>query len=110
MRSYKSTNRSLSLISISILFSIAFCNQAPGQKRRIPTGGRLAIVVDERLAALRAAPNLSARLDQRMSRGRYVSIIGKQHSADGLTFYQVKVSRRKRGWLQSDALVSPFQA
>lgn len=107
MRSYTS---SLSLISISILLTTCFYAQGLAQKRRIPTGGRVAIVVDERLAALRAAPSLSARLDQRLSRGRYVAIIGKQRTPDGITYYQVKVTRRKHGWLQSDSLVSSFQA
>jgi hypothetical protein len=113
MRSYvphTSTTRALSLISISIFFTICLSNQTPGQKRRIPTGGRLGIVVDERLAALRAAPSLTARLDQRLARGRYVAVLGKQHSADGVTFYQVKVTRRRHGWIQSEALVIPFQA
>src|SRR5207245_4698772 len=33
--------------------------QAFAQKRRIPPGGHLAVVVDERLAALRSAPDAS---------------------------------------------------
>lgn len=110
MRSNTSKNRSLSLLSIAILFIVHLSTQALAQKHRIPTGGRVAIVVDERLSALRAAPNLSARLDQRLNRGRFVAIIGTQRSQDGLTFYQVKVTRRKRGWVQSNALVSPVRA
>jgi hypothetical protein len=116
MRSYASRSRSLPAFSISILFISVLCGPAflSGQtlrpKRRIPAGGRLAVVIDERLSALRVAPNLSARLDQRLSRGRFVAIIGSQRSQDGLTFYQVKVTRRKRGWIQSDALVAPGHA
>ena len=106
MRSNTAKHRSLSLLSIAILFIVHLSTQTPAQKRRIPSGGRVAIVVDERLSALRAAPNLSARLDQRLGRGRFVAIIGTERSHDGLTFYQVNVSRRKRGWVQSNALVS----
>ena len=40
------------------------------QQRKPPAGGRLAIVVDERLAALRATPQLSGKLVRRLSRGR----------------------------------------
>jgi hypothetical protein len=115
MRSYvshkplKTRTRTLPFISISILFALFWCSQTAGQKRRIPTGGRPAIVVDERLAALRAAPSLTARLDQRLARGRYVAIMGKQRSIDGITFYQVKVTRRRHGWIQSDSLVTPLQ-
>ena len=110
MRSNTAKKRSLSLLSIAILLVVHLSTQALAQKRRIPTGGRVAIVVDERLSALRAAPNLSARLDQRLGRGRFVAIIGTQRSQDGLIFFQVKVSRRKRGWVQSNALVSPARA
>lgn len=101
MRSY--LHQQLTLSFLLILF-IAFSTSA--QKPRIPTGGRVAVVVDERLAALRATPGLSARLEQRLSRGRFVAIIGTQRTPDGLSFYEVKVSRRRRGWLQAAAVVS----
>jgi len=106
MRSYLSKRNSLSFFSISILLLVLSAGRLAGQKPRIPTGGRVAVVVDERLSALRAAPNLSARLEQRLSRGRYVAILATQRTEDGLTFYEVKVSRRKRGWLQAGAVVS----
>jgi len=110
MRSYSSKQNSLSFILVSILFFVLSTDQLLGQKPRIPTGGRVAIVVDERLSALRAAPNLSARLEQRLNRGRYVAILGTHRTADGLTFYEVKVTRRRRGWLQAGAVVSATQA
>jgi len=84
--------------------SIAF-----GQKPRIPPGGHLAVVADERLAALRSQPDPSARLLRRISRGRFVSIRGSRRSHDGLLFYQVAVTRRTLGWLQSDAVVSAWR-
>lgn len=84
---------------------------AQAQRRRAaPLGNRSAVVVDERLAVLREAPDLSARLLQRMSRGRVVLVLGAKRSPDGLTFYRVAVTRRTGGWLQSDAVVSPGKA
>jgi hypothetical protein len=108
MRSYLSTQNSLSFFLI--LLGVFSSDQVMAQKPRIPSGGRVAVVVDERLSAVRAAPGLSARLEQRLSRGRYVAIVGSRRTADGLTFFDVKVSRRKHGWLQAGAVVSPSQA
>src|SRR5207253_4389190 len=79
-------------------------------KKRVPPGGRVAVVVEERLSALRAAPNLRARLIERMSRGRLVSIRGQKETAEGLLFYRVAISRRTYGWVQSDAVVVPWRA
>ncbi|HWP54495.1 MAG TPA: hypothetical protein VN476_10155 [Pyrinomonadaceae bacterium] len=82
---------------------------AQAQKPRIPQGGHLAVIADERLAALRSAPDPSARLLRRISRGRFVSIRGASRSRDGLLFYQVAVTRRTSGWLQSEAVVSSWR-
>jgi hypothetical protein len=79
-------------------------------KKRVPPGGRVAVVVDERLSALRAAPDLTAKLLERLSRGHLVSIRGERTSADGLKFYRVAISSRTFGWLQSDAVVVPWRA
>jgi hypothetical protein len=88
-----------------------FCGTtALSQKRRIPPGGHLAVVVDERLAALRSAPEASARLMRRLSRGRLVSIRGASRSRDGLMFYRVAATRRTSGWLQSEAVVTSWRA
>jgi len=76
------------------------------QQRRAPEGGQRAVVVDERLAALRDAPDLSATLLQRMSRGRMVAIRGFKRTSDGVTFYRVGVTRRTVGWIQTEAVVS----
>ena len=88
---------------VCFLFSNAF---VAAQQRRAPEGGQRAIVVDERLAALRDAPELSANLLQRMSRGRMVAIRATRRSADGVTFYRVAVTKRTGGWIQSEAVVS----
>src|SRR6185503_1441794 len=76
------------------------------QKKRVPPGGNLAVVADERLAALRTAPNLSSRLVRRLGRGRIVSIRGSGRSREGLMFFHVAVTRRTFGWIQSEALVA----
>jgi hypothetical protein len=89
------------LCSVTITFA---------QRRRVALGNRGAVVVDERLAALLDGPELSARLLQRMSRGRVVLILGARRGPDGLTFYRVAVTRRTGGWLQSEAVVSPARA
>jgi hypothetical protein len=80
-----------------------------GQKPRVPPGGHIAIVADERLAALRSSPDPSARLLRRISRGRFVSIRGSSRNRDGLLFYRVVVTRRTSGWLQSEALISSWR-
>lgn len=63
-----------------------------------------AIVVDERLAVLRAEPSLYARPIQRMRIGRIVQISGSKE-ADGITFYRVTALPNSFGWVQSDAVI-----
>jgi len=76
-------------------------------RHRPPAGGLIAIVVDERLSALRSSPDLSGRLLQRITRGRFVAIKARRVTADGVVFYFVKVTRRTRGWIQKESIVSP---
>lgn len=80
------------------------------QKRKPPTGGRLAVVVEERLAALRGTPQLDGTLVRRLSRGRLVAIRSARTTSEGITFLLVNVSARTRGWIQRDAVVSPSRA
>ena len=80
------------------------------QQRKPPAGGRMAIVVDERLAALRATPQLNGRLVRRLNRGRLLAVRSMKTSADGITFLLVNVSSRTHGWLQREAVVSPSRA
>lgn len=89
------------------VISLAFPVAVHAQRKRAPGGGRGAIVIDERLAALRDEPSLSAHLVQRLSRGRTVSLMNAKRSPEGVTFYRVAVTRRTRGWLQREAVVSP---
>ncbi len=79
------------------------------QKRRLPPGSHLAVVADERLAALRSTPDPSARLLRRLNRGHFVSIRGASRNYDGLMFYHVVVTRRTSGWLQSEAVFASWR-
>jgi hypothetical protein len=99
------------MLAALVVFT-ALCAPAQAQKkrRRVPAGGRVAVVVDERLSAVRDAPQLSANLVQRLGRGRYVAVAGVRESKEGVTFYRVLLTRRTSGWLQSDAVVLPARA
>jgi hypothetical protein len=92
--------------AVFVVLPLLVCSEVLAQKRRPPGGGRgVAVVVDERLAALRDAPDFSANLLQRMSRGRTVSVLGARKGSDGVVFYRVGVTRRTSGWVQSEAVV-----
>jgi hypothetical protein len=90
------------------LVFLILCNQEPAsaQNRKPPAGGRLAIVVDERLAALRTKPQLNGKLVRRLGRGRMVAIRSVM-TTDDITFFLVNVSTRTQGWIQREAVVSP---
>jgi hypothetical protein len=95
----------------SLLFIFLFLSSANSfARRRPPAGGRVAIVVDERLSALRATPQLSGVLMRRMGRGALVAVKGEKRSRDGVVFYRVTVTSRTSGWVQRDALVSPARS
>ncbi len=92
-----------------LLFALPAASRGQG-KRRAPSGVRAALVVDERLSALRDAPRLDANLLQRLGRGRCVTVAGARESRGGVTVLKVFVTRRTGGWVQSDALVRPWVA
>lgn len=112
--------RSLKLF-VTLLICLGYCQtftarEAMAQQRRpapvagqraVTTGGQRAVVVDERLAALRELPELSARLLQRMSRGRRLTITAARRVSNDLAFYRVMTTKRTGGWVQSEAVVSP---
>jgi hypothetical protein len=81
-------------------------NSIFAQKRKPPSGGRLAVVVDERLAALRATPQLNGKLVRRLARGRMVAIRSAKTTSDGITFLLVNVTSRTHGWIQREAVAS----
>jgi hypothetical protein len=96
-------------LTLCLLF--VFCLQVTSfAQQKPPAGGRLAVVVDERLAALRATPQLNGRLVRRLSRGRLVAIRAVKTGADGIAFLLVNVSTRTHGWVQREAVVSPSRS
>lgn len=78
--------------------------------KRAPAGGRVAIVVDERLSALRLTPSLSGKLLRRIGRGGLVAVRGEKRSLEGVVFYRINVTSRTSGWVQREAIVSPWRA
>lgn len=102
--------RALRKPSATLLCLVFVLSQVAVAKRRPPRGGRVAIVVDERLSALRATPELSGPLLRRISRGVLVAITGARSNREGIVFYRVNVTRRTGGWIQRDAVVSPARA
>jgi len=103
----------LSHAPITIVAFVVLSGFVPGavaQKRRLPPGSHLAVVADERLAALRSTPEPTARLLRRLNRGHFVSIRGASRSRDGLIFYRVVVTRRTSGWLQSEAVIASWRS
>jgi len=91
-------------VSLILLQATAFA------KRRPPAGGRVAIVVDERLSALRTVSEFYGRLLRRLGRGSFVAVRGEKRNRDGVVFYRVNVTSRTSGWIQRDAVVSPWRA
>jgi hypothetical protein len=97
-------------LSLFLVLSVVVNIDALGQKRKPPAGGRIAVVVDERLAALRATPELTGDLVRRLSRGRLVAIRSAKTDRAGVTFFFVNVTTRTRGWIQREAVVSPSRS
>jgi len=94
-------------VSLLLVLSVVVHIDALGQKRKPPAGGRPAVVVDERLAALRSTPQLAGNLVRRLGRGRLVAIRSAKTDSDGVTFLFVNVTTRTRGWIQRESVVSP---
>jgi hypothetical protein len=97
-------------LTLCLLLFLFAPNTVLAQQRKPPAGGRLAIVVDERLAAVRATPQLSGRLVRRLGRGRMVAIRSFKTGADGITFFLVNITSRTHGWIQREAVVSPSRS
>lgn len=66
-----------------------------------------AVIVDEKLAALRVEPKLNANLIRRLSRGRKVIISERRTLSEGESFCRVTVTRRTRGWVLCASLSAP---
>jgi hypothetical protein len=110
----------LSLIFLLVFYALN--SEVPAQKRRSAPkvvnksvvaskpkilGGN-AVVIDEKLAVLRARPSLFADSVQRMRRGRRVQITDER-VADGVTFYRVAAAPNNAGWVQSEAVFGKFR-
>jgi len=96
----------LTTLLITILVNFCFQPTVFAQQKP-PKGGRIAVVVDERLSALRSTPDLTGFLIRRVGRGRLVAIRGSRTNSEGVVFYRASVSTRTQGWMQREALVSP---
>jgi hypothetical protein len=98
--------------TLAVFFLILFtCNSdALGQsrKQKAPPGGRIGVVVDERLAALRDSPRLNGKLIRRLGRGRLVAIKSLRKTDDAV-FLLVNINSRTQGWIQREAVVSPWR-
>lgn len=111
--------RSLLLI---FLFLLVFTFTIDAQKKRRPTVpakkttsvqtspeySNTAVVIDERLAVLRAEPSLYAKPIQRMRRGRILAVSGTKE-ADGVTFYRVNIPPSNFAWVQAEAVTGKFR-
>jgi len=93
-----------------LVLSLWLSVDALAQKRKAPTGGRIAVVVDERLAALRSTPQLTGNLVRRLGRGRLVAIRSAKTDRDGITFFFVNITTRTRGWIQRESVASPSRS
>ncbi|MDQ3009611.1 MAG: hypothetical protein M3X11_02760 [Acidobacteriota bacterium] len=94
---------------LTLLVTISLTAEAQ-TKRKTFVPGQRAIVVDERLSALRTQADVKAPLEQRLRRGRVVGILGAKRGKDGQQFIRVAVSRNTRGWLLAEAIVKSGSA
>jgi len=111
MNPHKLSPRRAALLALYLVLflSVGFLSAQISYPKAL-AGGRLAVVVDERLAALRATPELSGRLVRRLGRGRMVAISGSRTVAGGIVFLLVNVTSRTHGWIQREAVVSAARA
>ena len=94
-------------LKLTLIFVFLFLTSTSvAQHRKLPTGGRIAVVVDERLSALRETPDLQGKLVRRIGRGRLVAIRSVKTARNGIVFYLVNVTSRTHGWIQREAVVS----
>ena len=105
--------KNLNWLAYALIFAAAVLllsvSIAQAQQRHVPPGGRIAVVADARLAALRTAPSPNAPLLRRLGRGRLVSVRSSQRTNDGLFYHRVAINSRTLGWLQSEAVVAGWR-
>lgn len=95
----------LTLHFFASLLILGSSNSVIAQKQKPPSGGRPAVIVDERLAVLRSTPGFEGKFLRRLPRGKPVAIRAAK-SADGLVFLLINVSSRTHGWIQREAVAS----
>lgn len=106
---------------IFLFVLITFISPVKAQKRRAPFNknkptalqpargaSSAGVVIDERLAVLRAEPSLFSKSVLRMQNGRKISVLGSKES-DGVMFYRVTAPPNNYGWVQSDAVAGRFR-
>ncbi len=101
--------RELCLLALNLLLSFALSalpHDLQAQRRDRAAVGHRFVVVDERLAVLRDGPGFDAPMLKRLSRGRRVTMLNTKRVSDGTMFCRVAVTRRTRGWIQREAIVS----
>jgi hypothetical protein len=98
---------------IMLCLLAAFATSMPAQSKPTRNGDApaadrhfaKAFVIDERLSALREAPDLHAMVVKRLRIGRAVYITSATRGRPA--FYRVAVTRRTRGWIHQGALMLP---
>src|SRR5262249_40829363 len=103
-------NSHIPLIIAFALAAVAAVTTTAQSERKMYLPGQRAVIFDERLSALRAHPDVKAKLKQRMRRGRRVGVLGAAAAKDGAKFFRVAVSRNTRGWVLADAVIRPGAA
>jgi hypothetical protein len=92
----------------ALVLRAAAAQPRAGTRPNLYVPGRRAVVIDERLSALRTRPDLKAPLVQRLRRCRRVGILSAAPPPEGgLRFQYVAVTRNVRGWVLAEALVRP---
>jgi hypothetical protein len=107
VNSHRRSHRVSPVLTALVALILLLPSEMSGQKRSLPTGGPIAVVVDERLSALRSTPQFSGKLLRRIGRGRLVAIRGAKTSQEGIVFFLVNVTSRTHGWIQREAVMSP---
>ena len=94
--------------ALSIIAVLSVTSIAIAQSKENRQSFTKAIVVDDRLSALRRDPNVKSPVLRRLHTGRPVRIIeSKKSGPDQSRFYRVAVTRRTRGWIHEAAIAVP---
>src|ERR1044071_9901593 len=102
---HRCTHWLVKVFCLTLLAAPAFAQSKPATVSDQPQAGRAkfikALIIDERLSALRREDDIHAPVLKRLRIGRAVYITSPSRRDD---FYRVAVSRRTRGWIQPGAI------